>query len=356
MISIKRSMDELSASQERFLAALEAYSKALAAFECAAEVLGGEEIGPFQNNVGAIRRKLVPDVAADTIQQSSAEVEQELDRFAKQFASLKEHKEREFKKIIQIVAEAGATLAESGTAQSAELVQFSRRIESASRLDSIAEMRKQLSSRVMELKAMAARVKEEGQARARELEDRLRSVEEELQTATAASETDALTGLGNRRKGEAAIRSSIASGMPFSLLLLDLNGFKSVNDRFGHTQGDLLLKVFGHDLKASVRKDDLVCRWGGDEFIVLMPRASLADAQGRATRVESGSFGRFVLEHNGRGVHVDISAAIGVSQYVPGETAEEFFDRADRILYERKAQMKLQSGAVQAASAKAAAV
>lgn len=349
-------MDEFAETREQFRASLAAYAKTLAAVESAAEVLVGEDSGPFQDSVGRIRDRLAPDVAPEVIHQTGTEVEQELDRFARQQASLKEHKEREFKQIIRIVAEAGATLAESGTAQSGELIQFSRRIETVSRLESIAEMRKQLSSRVIELKAMAARVQEEGHAKARELENRIRSVEEKLETATAASETDALTGLGNRRKGEAAIRSSIASETPFSLLVLDLNGFKSVNDRFGHTQGDHLLRVVAHDLRASVRKDDMVCRWGGDEFIVLMPRTSLADAQGRAARVESTSFGRFVLEHDGRGVRVDVGAAIGVAQYIPGESVEEFFDRADRILYERKAQMKLQLGAVPAGTANTATV
>ena len=335
-------MDESAETWERFRASLGAYTKTLEAFESAAQVLGGEDSRPFQNCVERIRHRLVPEVAAEVIHETCHEVEQELDRFARQYVSLKESREREFKQIIRIVAEAGAALTESGTAQSAELVQFSKRIESASHLESIADMRKQLSSRVFELKAMAARVQEEGQAKARELEGHIRRVEEKLETMTTVSETDTLTGLGNRRKGEATIRSSIASGTPFSLLVLDLNGFKSVNDRFGHTQGDHLLKVVAQDLKASVRKEDTVCRWGGDEFIILMPGSSLADAQGWAARIESASFGEFILEHDGRGVRVDVSAAIGVAEYTPGETAEEFFNRADQILYRRKADLARQ--------------
>ena len=95
-------------------------------------------------------------------------------------------------------------------------------------------------------------------------------------------------------------------------------------------------------MRASVRKDDVVCRWGGDEFIILMPGSTLADAQGRAARIESASFGEFILEHGGRRVRVDVSAAIGVAEYTPGETAEEFFNRADQILYRRKADLARQ--------------
>ena len=135
---------------------------------------------------------------------------------------------------------------------------------------------------------------------------------------------------------ENAMRASIASGARFSLLVFDLDSFKAVNDRFGHTQGDRLLKAIGEQLKRSVRDSDVVCRWGGDEFVVLMTHTSLARAEERAAHIRAHTFGQFVLGEPGKPVAVNIHGTVGIAEYQPGENPSEFFTRADQVLYEKK--------------------
>ena len=98
---------------------------------------------------------------------------------------------------------------------------------------------------------------------------------------------DVLTGLWNRRAFDDRIRELIAypAARPLSLLLIDLDGFKGINDEYGHQVGDAALQQVARAMRAAARADDFVARLGGDEFVVLAPRASRADAQGLAERV-----------------------------------------------------------------------
>jgi diguanylate cyclase (GGDEF)-like protein len=164
----------------------------------------------------------------------------------------------------------------------------------------------------------------------------VRRAQEQLKDAEILAYTDALTGLGNRRKAEAAIQEAIAATPPLSLLVFDMNGFKAINDRYGHNQGDQLLKVVAQRMRGAVRDTEVVCRWGGDEFVVIMPGSSLADAQAKARQIQVRAFGQFRLNRGSEGIRVSVSAGAGVAEYKSGETATEFFERADQLLLEEK--------------------
>ncbi|HEV2198832.1 MAG TPA: diguanylate cyclase [Bryobacteraceae bacterium] len=165
---------------------------------------------------------------------------------------------------------------------------------------------------------------------------RFETTVEQLESVARLAETDALTGLGNRRKVERTIEDAIKASRPFSLLVFDMNGFKQVNDRYGHSQGDQLLKLVAQRMRDAVRDADVVCRWGGDEFVIVMPDTSLASAHQRAERIGAHAFGSFSLSAGGRSICVEASAGAGAAEYLPGETAAEFFERADQLLLENK--------------------
>jgi diguanylate cyclase (GGDEF)-like protein len=166
--------------------------------------------------------------------------------------------------------------------------------------------------------------------------EQLESTVEQLQSASRLAEADALTGLANRRKMERTIQDAIEASRPFSMLVFDLDGFKDVNDRHGHSQGDQLLKLVAQRMHDAVREADLVCRWGGDEFVIIMPDTSLALAQRRAEQIGEQAFGEFNLSVAGGHICVSATAGVGAAEYSAGETAAEFFERADQILLENK--------------------
>jgi len=152
--------------------------------------------------------------------------------------------------------------------------------------------------------------------------------------------TDPLTGLANRRALDERIAGLLAKGEgapPFRLALLDLDGFKPVNDRYGHAFGDRLLCGVAERLREVVGDDGLVVRQGGDEFAVLIPPHSRLHDMPLAERLLIA----LVRPHMIEGVAVSVGASAGVAQWpTDGADAEALFDFADRALYQAKAETR----------------
>lgn len=147
--------------------------------------------------------------------------------------------------------------------------------------------------------------------------------------------TDALTGLCNRHAGEQAIAREAArnrrTGSDLSLALLDLDNFKQVNDLHGHDAGDRVLAEVGRILKASFRASDLAIRWGGDEFLVLLPDVPVS---GALTFAERARMQVEALSFSGVGL---VTLSAGVVELGRGEEAVAALKRADANLYGAKA-------------------
>ena len=154
---------------------------------------------------------------------------------------------------------------------------------------------------------------------------------------------DALTGLYNRRHFEERLASELAAAQrharPVSLLLVDIDHFKSVNDRYGHLAGDEALKLVGAVLSGALRKEDVLARYGGEEFVVIARETGLAGGKALGERVRQ-AVERSRLSWEGRDVGLTVSigvtVSIGISEYVPGRTDRELFQAADRALYAAK--------------------
>jgi len=152
--------------------------------------------------------------------------------------------------------------------------------------------------------------------------------------------TDPLTGLANRRALDERIAGLLAKGEgapPFKLVLLDLDGFKPVNDCYGHAVGDRLLCGVAERLSEVVGDDGLVVRQGGDEFAVLIPPHSRLQDAPLAERLLIA----LVRPHLIEGASVSVGASAGVAQWpTDGKDAEALFDFADRALYQAKAETR----------------
>jgi diguanylate cyclase (GGDEF)-like protein len=149
---------------------------------------------------------------------------------------------------------------------------------------------------------------------------------------------DGLTGIANRRQCEEALTAEIARaerlGSTLTLVLADLDDFKAVNDAHGHAVGDDVLRTFAAVLRATVRDSDLAGRWGGEEFLLLLPGAEAVGAAQLADRVREAFAER---SSNGRdGEVVTVTCSFGVAQYRPGDGQHELFGAADRALYQAK--------------------
>ena len=144
---------------------------------------------------------------------------------------------------------------------------------------------------------------------------------------------DPLTGLYNRRFAEQRLAAEVArserKGHPLSVLTLDLNNFKHINDTYGHPAGDHVLLEFATRLNSAVRGSDLAVRLGGDEFLVLLPECTLEQLQIVLVRLGS-------LEVNWQGHKIPVTFSAGWKQYEMGERPEQLLARADESLYATK--------------------
>ncbi|OOZ73359.1 hypothetical protein BOW49_09315 [Solemya velum gill symbiont] len=151
--------------------------------------------------------------------------------------------------------------------------------------------------------------------------------------------TDPLTGINNRRQfyrlGEPEVDRSHRYGRPLSLLILDADHFKQVNDTYGHGVGDHILIALATGLEQSLRSSDIPARFGGEEFVVLMPETPSDTANEIAERLRAMVAERIVVTSTGERVSVTIS--IGVSSLQPEDTdLDQMIKRADRALYRAK--------------------
>src|SRR5581483_3032438 len=157
-----------------------------------------------------------------------------------------------------------------------------------------------------------------------------------LAFAENQARTDPLTGLANRRSAEDNLRRvraiSNRAGTPFSVLLLDLDHFKQINDTFGHESGDDALAADGSAIRASVRESDFVARTGGEEFLVCLTNTAGDEATIVAEKILSTLRDIHVV-----GVDRPITASIGIADYpARGELIDTLMRAADRALYSAK--------------------
>jgi diguanylate cyclase (GGDEF)-like protein len=178
----------------------------------------------------------------------------------------------------------------------------------------------------------------------------LRQVEQARQRAQQLAWEDDLTGLLNRRRfaelGERERRLAHRQGTSLSLVLLDVDNFKHINDRHGHSGGDAVLQAMGRVLRESSRSTDIVGRWGGEEFVLLLPGAAGAGALHVTERVRE-TVAQQVIVSAGQALRWTVS--VGVAQLRPDESFESLVRRADQAMYRAKAEGKNRVCAAEAA-------
>lgn len=173
--------------------------------------------------------------------------------------------------------------------------------------------------------------------RIRELERSTQNMETSLRQEHQLASTDPLTGIANRlvfeRRMLQACLQVAQTGSDICLLVLDIDRFKHVNDRFGHAAGDRALRIVAEQLQAGMRPGDLLARYGGEEFVVVLPatnvEAGIRIAETLRTCIES-------IDFRGKQRPVDITLSCGLTALRPDDTPESVFERADRALYKAK--------------------
>lgn len=180
---------------------------------------------------------------------------------------------------------------------------------------------------MLEIRQMTDRLEQEIKQRTRTLTQAYAELEHLLGH-------DSLTGLLNRRKFEEILEYELGRcaryHSPLSIILIDLDNFKSVNDHFGHLIGDKVLQEFSSHIQKQVRDSDVVARWGGEEFLLVLPETGKTMAVYLAEKLRLG------LEQTVFSGPGQIQASFGVAEYRPGDDVDNLFKRADAALYDAK--------------------
>ena len=176
---------------------------------------------------------------------------------------------------------------------------------------------------------------------AAELEEKNMFLQTLLDKMEKTVRTDYLTGLENRRSATKRLREELARmrrrGESGSLLLADIDSFKVINDTYGHEAGDVVLQLVSHRMETAVREEDIVARWGGEEFLILLPELSLPEALHVAERIRETISTEPVIY---QGAKLEITVTLGAAALDVNLGMEESIKRADQALYEGKRQSK----------------
>ncbi len=246
----------------------------------------------------------------------------------------------------QLLAELG-TLGDATGRFNDKVTAYGQAIEAADSIESLAEaMREMLdeSRTVHDLVASARDRLAAGHDRALALESRVLGLEAELRRLSDEVSTDVLTQVANRRGLAQAFEQESArvvreqshdgaTAAPLAVGLIDIDNFKQLNDSLGHAAGDVALQRLAARVKEWLRPVDHIARFGGEEFVLLLPGTPVAEAQQVMTRLQR-RLSASLFMHDGQEVFVTFSA--GVTAWRPGETVDTALARADEGLYEAK--------------------
>jgi diguanylate cyclase (GGDEF)-like protein len=173
--------------------------------------------------------------------------------------------------------------------------------------------------------------------RIRIIKEQKEKLEQNEENLRRLSQTDPLTGLFNKRVFNSALSACLSqalnSARPMSLLMIDIDDFKKINDTCGHLQGDRVLIELANVLKDNVRTEDICCRYGGEEFVIILPYADTSRALQVAERLRS-CFEALRFEPSNQVDRATVS--IGLAEYISEDTEKSIIFRADQALYQAK--------------------
>lgn len=333
VISLKKLIE--SNRDQLLQSVLTCYRSALTAFgESAAKACPAVGVA-LQAKLTALGNALCGDPTFNTVDEAGQQIQTGIEQWGEAAAAFYRQRTDDVKEIMLVLAQTAEALGQRDERYQNQFRDFTCQLENIARLEDLTLVRKSLLHSAATLRTCTETMAREGRESVVRLCRQVDQYEVKLQEAERLAGTDPLTGLSNRLRVEQAIAARLAGDRPFAVLLLDLNGFKQINDTHGHQAGDDALKQFGTELKSVFRSGDVVGRWGGDEFMVVVDGGE-SDATTCVERIRTWAFGDYTLASARGTFKVPMSAAVGVAARHPGDTTRHLVERADAAMYQNK--------------------
>jgi diguanylate cyclase (GGDEF)-like protein len=290
----------------------------------------------LDTSLRGLEHRLSVGCSSESLKRTEEQVEVQLQEWGGRTSEHYKARADEVKELLIALAKTAESVGSRDQGYSNRFKELTGRLEKIADLEDLTQIRSSLVSRVKELKNSVDQMTLENQQLVSQLRAEVSIYETRLRSAEHLALKDDLTGLANRRSIEERIHWNIANRHEFCIVMLDLNQFKQVNDTYGHLTGDSLLKQFAMELQLNTRAGDLVGRWGGDEFIVVLSCNTQA-AEAHIQRMREWVFGKYTLRGTGASSLVlYLDAAIGTADWRSGETMEQLIAKADASMYQAK--------------------
>lgn len=300
----------------------------------------------LKQSLGKIEEHLAVDSSRTTLESSETQAREQLLDWGQQTAAHYRQKTAEVKDLLLVMARTAESVGERDQRCAGQISDVTTRLKTIASLEDLTEIRSSIERSAADLKTSVDRMAAEGKQAIAQLRAEVTSYQSKLEEAEELASRDALTGLRNRAWVESQIEQRVAAGAAFSVAVVDIDKFKSVNDEQGHLVGDELLQQFAGELKSASRSKDLIGRWGGDEFILVLD-SGLAEAEAQIDRLRMWICGSYDVKARGGPLKLKVDASIGLAENKPGETMKDLLARADAAMYASKAVGKAQGSGSQ---------
>jgi diguanylate cyclase (GGDEF)-like protein len=335
LISLKRSMDVLERTSLLLERALQCCGETLEAVEEQCARVDPPRMSDSLQILRETHRLLLADPTPELVDETRRLVRRELGRISKLLAQYIEDLQPGFRNAMSSLDDAVQSISQHSQHYDKCLNKTADDIESLGRLRDLGAVHSGISRNVNALRGNLQHMIRQSHDIIVRLEDEKSELQQRLDVVEKEALTDALTGLANRRATERMISGLMEGKRKFCLVLLDLNRFKRINDTHGHTAGDQILRAFAHRLRGMVRDDELVGRWGGDEFVVVLVR-SFEEASRRARHFVESLSGEYLVELKSGRFKLCLGLSSGVAEYREGDSTENLVQRSDEVLYADK--------------------
>jgi diguanylate cyclase (GGDEF)-like protein len=345
MISLKKYLDQIEPDSKKAgkVEAKELLPVAMNAYRSALQEMGSCSVeacpalgDTLRKGLGRLEEKLSCEFTRESVEAAEKKVQEQLQDWGRRAAEHSEQRTGEIKEILIAMARTAESVGERDQRCAKQITDVTSQLQRIANLEDLTQIRSLLKRSAAELKTSIDRMAAEGKAAVEDAKKQISGYQSKLEKAELISSCDSLTGLRSRRWVEELLQRRIEAGIPLCVAIIDLNGFKQVNDDHGHLVGDELLKQFAGELKAASRSSDMTGRWGGDEFIILL-EGSMAEAKAQAGRLREWVCGDYTVEAKSGALKLAVIASFGLAEYKAGESMQELLDRADAEMYREKA-------------------
>jgi diguanylate cyclase (GGDEF)-like protein len=345
MISLKKYLDSttIGATAQVAPEAVGVLPAAIDAYRSALFEMGGCSLGAcpalgegLKRSLCDLGERLSTNMSSEAVVATDRDVQQQLQNWGRRTALHYRQKTDEVKGLLIVMARTAESVGKRGLRCAGQINDVTSRLEKIASLEDLTAIRTLIEKSAGELKTSVARMAAEGKAAIEHLRAEVSVYQARLDEAEEISSRDALTGLRSRLYAECQIVRRIDLGNSFCVAILDIDGFKRVNDEHGHLVGDELLKQFSAELVSICRSTDVIARWGGDEFLVLMD-CNMQAAGLQVERLRDWVCGKYKVPGSSGTKHLNVHASIGLARQIPGEAMKLVLDRADTAMYQDKA-------------------